>query len=103
MPNSPILPLIGAVTDANGDYAISNIEEVRGANNQRVPYNITAIFTGTNDADTAIEFSTPETAVKNIKSCFQNGIPVGCGFKTDQLFDFSNASRCGFPVDPDDF
>jgi 4-hydroxy-tetrahydrodipicolinate reductase len=31
------------------------------------------------DADAAIEFSTPETAVSNIKSCFEAGIPVVSG------------------------
>ena len=30
-------------------------------------------------ADVAIEFSTPEAAVENIKRCFQNGIPVVSG------------------------
>ena len=32
-----------------------------------------------NEADTAIEFSTPETAVENIKKCFLAGIPVVSG------------------------
>ena len=32
-----------------------------------------------NDADSAIEFSTPETAFENIKSCLQLGIPVVSG------------------------
>ena len=32
-----------------------------------------------NDADTAIEFSIPETAVENIKSCLISGIPVVSG------------------------
>ena len=31
------------------------------------------------NADVAIEFSTPETVVENIKSCFENGIPVVSG------------------------
>lgn len=31
------------------------------------------------DADVAIEFSTPETAVKNISRCFESGIPVISG------------------------
>jgi 4-hydroxy-tetrahydrodipicolinate reductase len=32
-----------------------------------------------NIADVAIEFSTPEAAVKNISRCFEKGIPVVCG------------------------
>lgn len=32
-----------------------------------------------NKADVAIEFSTPEAAVYNIKNCFTQGIPVVCG------------------------
>lgn len=31
------------------------------------------------DADVAIEFSTPATAVENLKRCFAMGIPVVCG------------------------
>ncbi len=30
-------------------------------------------------ADVAIEFSTPETAVENLKKCFESKIPVVCG------------------------
>lgn len=32
-----------------------------------------------NGADVAIEFSTPQTALDNIKRCFENNIPVVCG------------------------
>ena len=42
-------------------------------------------------ADVAIEFSRPEAAVANIKSCFDAGIPVVCG-TTGWLDQMENAA-----------
>ena len=45
-----------------------------------------------NDAEAAIEFSTPETAVENIKSCLQLGIPVVSG-TTGWLEDYNEVIK----------
>ena len=42
-------------------------------------------------ADVAIEFSTPQTAVENIRRCWQHGLPVVCG--TTGWYDHYEALR----------
>ncbi len=36
-------------------------------------------YSGLENADVAIEFSTPEAVVKNLETCFERNIPVVCG------------------------
>ncbi|MEX2349874.1 MAG: 4-hydroxy-tetrahydrodipicolinate reductase [Flavobacteriaceae bacterium] len=36
-------------------------------------------YSGIEEADTAIEFSTPEAVIKNLETCFNLNIPVVCG------------------------
>ena len=54
-----------------------------------------------NEADIAIEFSTPETAVENIKKCFHVGIPVVSGttgwlVRYDEVIKFCEESNGSF-------
>ena len=39
----------------------------------------TSAYSGLEKADVAIEFSIPESAIGNIKQCFDTNIPVVCG------------------------
>src|SRR5215471_222387 len=61
------------------------IEQIAIANGDEVVLAIsienTELFTTDNvkQADVAIEFSSPESAVENIKKCFDAGVPVVCG------------------------
>src|SRR5689334_21521198 len=61
------------------------IEEIATANGDKVVLRISIDnpedFTAENlqKADVAIEFSTPDSAVENIKKCFDAGMPVVCG------------------------
>ena len=61
------------------------IEEIAKANGDELVLKISSenaqAFTTENlkKADVAIEFSNPESAVENIKKCFDANVPVVCG------------------------
>ena len=83
------------------------IEEIAIANGDEVVLKIsienTELFTTDNikQADVAIEFSSPESAVENIKKCFDAGVPVVCGTtgwlkQYDEIKEYCNAKQSAF-------
>ena len=58
-------------------------------------------FEGLNNADVAIDFSVPDSAVRNISECFDTNIPVVCGTtgwleKYDEIVALCNAKNGAF-------
>jgi len=83
------------------------IEEIALANGDEVVLRIsienTEMFTTDHikQADVAIEFSSPESAVENIKKCFDAGVPVVCGTtgwlkQYDEIKEYCNAKQSAF-------
>jgi len=58
--------IIDEISQSRGHEVVARLKETPTAENL-------------NDADVAIEFSNPEVAFQNIKTCLQNHIPVICG------------------------
>lgn len=65
------------------------IEEISVERGHKIVYKIdkNSVDSNINEADIAINFSTPETAVQNIKLALKSGVPVVCG-TTGWLSDF---------------
>lgn len=57
------------------------IENLATKKGHTIVYKATADWSegNLNEAEVAIEFSTPTTAITNLKECFEKGIPVVCG------------------------
>src|SRR5689334_2433165 len=83
------------------------IEKIAIANGDEIVLQIsidnTELFTPDNvkKADVAIEFSSPESAVENIKKCFDAGVPVVCGTtgwlnQLDEIKAYCNAKESAF-------
>lgn len=83
------------------------IEEIAVADGDEVVLKIsidnTELFTIDNvkEADVAIEFSSPESAVENIKKCFDAGVPVVCGTtgwlsQYDEIKEYCNTRQSAF-------
>jgi len=58
--------IIDGISQSRGHEVVARLKETPTAENL-------------NDADVAIEFSNPEVAFQNIKTCLENHIPVICG------------------------
>jgi len=58
--------IIDEISQSRGHEVVARLKETPTAENL-------------NDADVAIEFSNPEVAFQNIKTCLENHIPVICG------------------------
>ena len=65
------------------------IEKISVERGHKIVYKIdkNSVDSNINEADIAINFSTPETAVQNIKLALKSGVPVVCG-TTGWLSDF---------------
>jgi 4-hydroxy-tetrahydrodipicolinate reductase len=83
------------------------IEEIAIADNDEIVLKITSAnqdqFTIDNlkNADVAIEFSNPQTAVNNLKKCFDANVPVVCGTTgwlkdLDDMKDYCNKQQGAF-------